>query len=108
METRQITEVKMFYLVMNPMTSRVEDRQICCISYEKQRIVNWYKYHECERYVEEANGHSWAKSFRKGCVLEWFNPIDSFDRLNHYGQGICEEWVRQEQVEHLKIEYLFV
>jgi len=113
METKLVEQVKIYKLVLNPMRSSTEDGKMVAISYSKEKLLDWYKSEMAEKdYVEEGtpsfdcqgDSHQWRKTFKKGSVLEWYNPINLFDRnsiegLKHYGHGIQEQWTFQEQFE---------
>lgn len=101
METRQVTELKVFLLIMNNMRGNTEGKTLVAISDDKDKLVSWYNSQKApERYKEvgassfESHGseHTWHKSFIPG-PLEWYNPIDNFSELNHWGHGIQEDWV---------------
>ena len=93
METRIIEQVKVYILWMNPMTGRAESRRIAAISCNKQKLIDFYHAEEAEQSYQDGE---WDKAFKQGSVLEWFNPLYNeayFDGLDHFGHGICEEWI---------------
>lgn len=108
METRQITQVKIYKLVLNPMRGNTENASMVAIAYDKSRLLNWYEEQRAtEAFVEVGSGsfechgdtHNWHKTFKKDSPLEWFNPMDS-EQPNHYGHGIQEEWTTEEAIQH--------
>ena len=113
METRQVTQVKLYKLILNPMRSNTEDGKMVAISYSKDKLLDWYKNEMEEKDYEEVgdpsfechgDSHTWRKTFKKGSVLEWFNPINLFDRdsiegIKEYGHGIQEQWLFEGQAE---------
>ncbi len=103
METRTINQVKLYILTMNPMTGRTEDGQITAISYSKQALIDFYNRESVENYMDR----TWSKSFRKGSLLEWFNPLYSFD-IGHYGHGIKGTWMDTDSVENIRGLYYWV
>lgn len=97
METREIKQIKIYQLVLNRMTApKIEHSEIVAFSYDKQKLIDWYNSEKTESWQDD----QWRKSFKKGSPLEWFNP--SFESLeqNHYGQGITEDWVTQNQINY--------
>lgn len=104
METRQITEIKVYGLILNPMRGNTEAGSLVAISYNRAKIIDWYdSLLEVEPYVEADSGsfechgdiHNWHKCFKKGSPLEWYNPCDKDFAMNRYGQGIREMWVEE-------------
>ena len=101
METRQVTQVKIYKLILNPMRGHTEDASMVAISYEEQKLIDWYNEQvDNEGYVDEGtpsfdchgDSHKWHKTFKKGSELEWFNPIGEWEP-NRHGHGISEEWI---------------
>ena len=93
MESRTITQVKIYKLIMNRVTHRVEDCSIVAISGERENLVNWYKSQLAEQpWIDSL---SYYKVFKEGSDLEWFNPVD-LDSVDHWGFGIQEEWVNED------------
>jgi hypothetical protein len=100
-QTRMVEQVLIHKLVMNPMRGNTENSVLVAWSDDKEKIVDFYNHEKVERYTNDGSpsfpvhgdSHNWQKEFRLGGCLEWYNPIDSFDQLNHYGQGIQQEWV---------------
>ena len=102
METRTINQVKLYILTMNPITDRTESGRIAAMSYSKQALIDFYNQESVERYEDD----NWSKSFRKGGLLEWLNPLYSFE-IGHYGHGIREEWANVDSLENIKYLYHF-
>ena len=109
METRQITQVKIYKLVLNPMRDKTEKSTLAAIAYDKSRLLQWYEEQRAtEAFVEAGTGsfechgytHNWRKTFKKDSPLEWFNPMDS-EQPNYFGHGIQEEWTTEEAVRYL-------
>lgn len=103
METRTINQAKIYYLVMNPITDRTEATRITAMSFERQSLVEYYNREAVEIYRED----NWSKAFRKGSLLEWLNPLYSFE-VGHYGHGIKEDWVNMDSIDQLKNNYNWV
>ena len=101
METRTITEEKIYKLILNPMRGNTETWNIVAIAYEKQKLIDWYNsllaievYKENGSPSFECHGdsHIWHKTFREGSELEWYNPCPNFEQ-DYYWHGIGEEWI---------------
>jgi len=103
-QTRTITQVLVWKLILNPMTSNTESSELVAWSDDKDKLLEWYNNHIVTPYTE--NGHStfechgtshdWYKTFEKGSILEWYNPMSPDGTVNHYGQGLQCEWVNED------------
>lgn len=116
METRVLTQVKIYILVMNPMMGHTENRSAVAMSFEKEKLHQWYQDQICDPWTDEGENsfeptgdmggyynehHIWRKYFRRGSPLEWFNPI--FDEnLSIYGHGVDHCWVNEDMLEEFK------
>lgn len=106
METRITTEVRIFVLILNTF-GRAEECEAVAISDDYDRLVNWYLSQFAEEpYREEG----FYKTFKKDSYLEYNNPCDSIvlNQYNHYGQGIHDEWVSEDEYINIKNVYNFV
>lgn len=92
METRTITQVRIYMLALNPMTGRGEERRIVALSTDYNKLVAWYN---DQLAPEPWRDGQWYKEFRAGSPLEWFNPAFSLElnRTAPYGHGISDEWL---------------
>lgn len=104
METRLVEQVKIYYLIMNPVTDRAESGRITMMSFDKNHLIQAYQNELTEPYDDDR----FRKVFRKNGPLEWLNPVSTFDGLDWFGHGIKEEWVDRVNVEHIKSKYYFV
>ena len=108
METRQVTQIKLYTLLLNNMTyPKIEFRKIVAFSTEYDKLVEWYNNQKADTPYRE---DGYYKVFKKGSPLEYFNPVDSLEpgNLNHFGQGIQEEWILEDRFENAKRNYLFI
>lgn len=86
------------------MSDRCEARSIVAISYDKQRLIDLIESNRVEQYVDDDR---WRKSFKKGSVLEWYNPFShsgdyvEFTTFWDVG-GIQEEWVYEEKLRDIE------
>ena len=67
METRTITQVRIYTLALNPMAGRAEERRIVALSTDYNKLVAWYR----DQMVPEWRDGLWYKYFRQGSPLEW-------------------------------------
>ncbi len=104
METRTIQQVKVYCLVMNPVTDRAESGRIVIMSFEKPKLIERYNNEYTGTYLEDG----YSKSFKKNGPLEWYNPIWSFDELDSFGHGLREEWIDSTNVDYVKGKYYFI
>jgi hypothetical protein len=112
METRQITQVKIWKLILNPMTSNTENGSLVASSDNRENLLNWYKnefadepYYSIGEHYFPAKGlspenfigeYKYYKVFKQGSVLEWMNPMLDETQLDDYGHGISWQWVDEE------------
>lgn len=106
MESRQITQVRVWRLIMNPMSGRTENGVIAAIGLDKETLANWYKDQLADEPYDEIlisedsrfpATKNWHKTFKRETPLEWFNPLDSLDRVNHYGHGLTDSWANESE-----------
>lgn len=95
METRTTTEVRIFKLILNPMTANAEVRSIVAASTSYDKLVQFYNSNLAE---ESYRDERWYKVFKKNSPLEWYNAVASLDlnTSNIFGHGICDEWISEE------------
>lgn len=91
METRTITEVRIYVLGLNPMRGGAEERRVVALSTDYDRLVAWYH----NQMVPEWRDGLWRKYFRAGTPLEWYNPAPRLELNQHapYGHGIGDVWM---------------
>ena len=91
METRTITQVRIYKLILNPMAGCAETAEIVAISTDYNKLVDWYR---SQLAAEPRREDTWYKVFIPG-PLEWYNPVKSLElnNLGHFGHGIADEWL---------------
>ena len=104
METRLVEQVKIYCLIMNPVTDRAESGQISMMSFDKDRLLKAYESELVEGYKDDY----YHKVFKKGGPLEWFNPLWSVDGIDSFGHGLREEWIDSSNIDYVKSKYYFV
>ena len=78
MEIRQISQVCIYCLDLNPVTGRFEDIQTVAVSTQLGPLLLWYQDQFAEQvWADEGGGKPYHKHFRKGSPLEWYNPHHS-------------------------------
>lgn len=101
-ETREITQVLIWKLILNPMCERTEAATLVAWSDDKEKLIQWYKSQLVEPYTDS----NWHKVFAKNGVLEWYNPTNiESDGLDHWSHGITNEWVNQDILESVNVGY---
>jgi hypothetical protein len=101
METRTVTQTKIYSLIMNPVTANAEAGRITAIAFEKEKLVAWY---ESQKHTEKWKDGGFYKTFKPGSHLEWFNPLYTFEP-DDFGHGIHEEWV---VLDHVNISNYYI
>jgi hypothetical protein len=107
METRTITQCLLHFLVMNPITDRTESGNIVAVSTSREKLISLYHDEQVNPYICEEWGRNYTKNFRKGGILEGFNPLSFFER-DAYGHGICTEWINEDRLSEIKSRYFFI
>ena len=106
METRIIVEVRIFVLVLNTF-GRAEECEVVAISDDYDRLVDWY----LNQFADDPyRDEGFYKTFKKGSKIEYNNPCGSvvLNNLNHFGQGIHDAWVSEDEYINIKNVYNFV
>lgn len=95
METRTITQVRLYKLILNPMQApQIEIGEIVAVSTEYEKLVEWYK---SQLAPEPWRDGRWYKVFAEGTPLEWYNPENiELNAPCSFGHGIKDEWVTEE------------
>ncbi len=104
METRVVQQVKVYYLIMNPVTDRAESGRITMMSTIRQNLITSYE-NELVAVYDDGN---FRKVFKQGGPLEWYNPVWTFEGVDPFGHGLSEDWVDMDNLEQLKNRYYFV
>lgn len=86
----------MYALFLNPMTSKAEHTSIVAISKSSETLQNLLNTEAVEPY-KDGNFH---KVYRKGGILEWFNPpypgnIDFSGNPVIINIGTVEDWIEK-------------
>ena len=106
METRITTEVRIFVLILTTL-GRAEEGEAVAISDDYDRLVDWY----LNQFADDPyRDEGFYKTFKKGSKIEYNNPCGSvvLNNLNHFGQGIHDEWVSEDEYINIKNAYNFI
>lgn len=97
METRTISEKKIYKLILNPVTWRCEDWTIVAISYSAQWLLDWKASLLVEMYTDDDWVNMvWSKLnkvFQKGSELEFFNNKWPWFNEGIFDWTIFDEWI---------------
>lgn len=104
METRLVEQVKIYCLVMNPVTDRAESGNIAMMSFDKNKLIDAYNNEATDSYKDDY----YHKVFKKNGPLEWYNPLWTLDGLDSFGHGLREEWIDSSNINYVKSKYYFV
>lgn len=92
METRTVTQIKIWKLIMHAKNRNEFD--LVAISADKNLINEWYNSQYCEQYTEHVDGlGEYTKNFKKGTPLEWYEPVYLETEVMDYEYGVSSEWV---------------
>lgn len=104
METRIITEVKVYVLCLNNMQNNAESSTPIVGSFERDKVVSYYNNEKVPTYQDDGinqfsqGATKWHRVFRKDGPLMWFNAVYgdiSGPPDEHFGHGIQEHWIIQ-------------
>ena len=109
METRQITQIRVFYLILNNVYDYCEGRTIVAVSDSREKLIGLYNdslipYEE--RYRDEGGMY---RSFKKGLLYD-FNPVPFvFDGATYaYDDlGIKDTWINESDLDDVKKKYIW-
>lgn len=97
METRTITEVRVYILALNEMHNRAEYGRIVAVSTEYDDLVRYYMDNISS--TEFIDDEGYRHTFKEGDLYN-FNPAKSLElnNLDIFGFGIHDEWIREEDL----------
>lgn len=117
METRTITEVKLYVLRLNPVRGRFEDADIVAISGECDNLKRWYEEQFADSVYSEilpdsfdGQSRNFRLAFKEDSLLKYYNPAPSLEPgcVDYCGHGVNEEWVNIECLDELRNRYNFI
>ena len=111
METRVITEVSIFVLVLISIYDCYEGGQIVAFSVVYNRLVNWYMNQLAnEPYRLEEENNRYLRRFKNDSPLRDYNPLYSLalNETDHFNHGIHDEWIYIDNLENTKSRFTFV
>lgn len=106
METRNITQYRIYVLVLNPF-SRAEDGEIVAISTDYAKLVCFYTTQLSSTPTRDEYGY--FHSFIEGPLYR-YNPCHSLvvNDNRPFGHGIHDEWIDEYQFADITRRYLLV
>lgn len=107
METRQVTQVKIYYLFMNGVNDRAEDGSIAAVSTSKDRLIAAYRENllpQEERFRDEFHKY---RSFKNGPFYS-YNTLFSLEEQSPWGHGLRSEWVLEDELDNIRRRHYFV
>jgi len=109
METRQITQGHIYYLVLNGVYDRCEGRNIVAVAEDLSELIKLYNNSLLpyeERYRDDSN---MFRSFTKGLLFN-YNPLpfELYGVQNYDDLGIKDTWVNVDELYDLRSKYHWV
>lgn len=109
METRQITQCHIYYLVLNGVYDRCEDRNIVAVAEDPGTLISLYNNDILpyeERFRDEYGRY---RSFKQG-LLYGYNtlPFELNSPYSYDGLGIKDSWVNQDEVYDIRNRFAWV
>lgn len=105
METRNITEYKVYVLTLADMHGGVDKARPVAVFDSLDKLKSYYQSQLADAPYSDKGYNSYAghddysyqKVFKKGSPLEWYNPADSTDDKTEYNDicfgGVFHQWV---------------
>ena len=119
MEIKNVAYVKVWLLILNRLTTTgVNQPKTALCSYNRSNLISYYKDNLLPEYTEPnhfAGGDAvWKKTFKKGCMLEWFESTDisekSTDITEYKGTELKPDlyymWVQQSLTDNIKENFV--
>ena len=109
METRQVTQVKLYYLLLNSVYDCAEARSIAAVSADLDELISFYKNNLLSYDERFRDNTGMYRSFREG-ILYNYNPLP-FDVYSEYvydDLGIKSCWVDEDQLYKYEEKYPWV
>ena len=98
METRQVTEVKIYKLIMNSVYDRAEVLSVVAISDDYDRLCNFYRSQLIDPEVDE---YGYLRHFKEG-ELRNYNPVYDLQLKDYDDRGISSEWIPLDQYDKIR------
>ena len=108
METRTITQVKIYFLAMNGVYDSAEGGSIAAVSTGRDKLIEYYRSQLLPDNERFRDTYGRYRSFKKG-PLHDYNPLYTFDtKSDAFGHGLREEWIPEEDLYDVERRYHFV
>ena len=107
METRQVTEYRVYVLMLNTF-GRAEDIAIVAVSTDYNHLVDWYNNQFAESQWRDSNG--FVHTFKASSPICNYNPCNStvLNNLGIFGDGIRGAWVSESDFANIPSTYCFL
>ena len=107
METRQVTQVQIYFLFMNGVYDNAEDGSIAAVSTSKDKLISLYHEHLLpteERFRDEFNRY---RSFKDGPFYN-YNPLPDLMESPQWAHGLKSDWIPEDELENVKRRCYFI
>lgn len=101
METRQITQVHIYFIVLNGVYDRCEDRNIVAVSDDKNRLMEFYNNNLLPPDNRFRDNAGMFRSFKEG-------PLYNYNPGYNLKEIFKDEWISMEELNNVKSRYYFV
>lgn len=101
MEKRTVTQIKIYKLLLNNMTSpKIEILDLAAWAFSKEELEQLLEKERVPHYHEDG----YSKNFCKGSILEWYNPpFDNPYRIEWVEESVLKDFWVNNTVRHLFI-----
>lgn len=101
METRQITQVHIYFIVLNGVYDRCEDRNIVVVSDDRTKLIDFYHDNLLPNDKRFRDDYGKFRSFKEGPLYD-YNPGYILEDI------IKDEWISMDDLGNVKSRYYFV
>ena len=111
METREITQVHVYFLLLNGVYDRCEARNITIVADSKEKIVNYYSQNLLPRDERFRDESGYYRSFRRDSLLYNYNDLPFNLNVNsecYDDLGIKDDWVELDSLDRIKSRYHWI
>ena len=105
METRGITQVRLYVLCMNHTADCAESNRIVAVSDDYYKLVDYYNSQYTGVMIKNEYGHH--VFFREDSPLRFYNKLQTLNlnELDMFGHGIKDEWVDLSELDSIKTRF---
>jgi hypothetical protein len=92
MESRIVQQVKVHYVIMNPVYDRMESRRTPIAAWSKEKLIAFIQEQKVQGYKGDDN---YYKIYKQEGPLEFMNPLrkGEIETPGDFGHGFYSQWI---------------